>query len=585
MSGLKALLETFDPSRCPVHDLMVKKSGTGYKCPRFAECGWELDRSGNPSGKYWEANKEKLDPEKKYWGEKAKVETAPRVEINGKEYVKPKKHLLSRCPMHRKKLEKAMKRDPETRKELGYYWRCPLFHECRYGVSYISHQPFGMAYEKLLKDYSKIIDDLPTAPGKSLFPKEITDHLLAAKEDGKKHFAAKEAEEIAKALSVSVPQVIRQLYKMGFDMAPSARSVEKPTSELSPIVKSLFRRKKEESVMKLSDCLLTEAAGRPLSLTGSGIDELAKENPGAYRTLPHHDGYVMGYEDFYMFRPKKGPPLFFGITNSEKRPIFDEDGEIVGVRETPAGEAAWYFFKDFDREQRQVLEKGFGFIPKNERGPKPGEMPKIARGGGAGGRKAKPIPAEHGEEKYAQISPRPAGAASGAARSQLALAKAAQRAKEPKWMKMSKEELEAALRKAMARAKSDPRYQKVVFKILDAIEKKGTVSGAHVQGLDAPTEKIQTINLTKAYTDFLKANKDASSDFRKIRKLLPKIKDLLGVEKSVEDVRYDWDQIYRGKPPVVERKSRLRDLVREAIRLFAGAENEDFCQENTTNDS
>ncbi len=211
----------FSSITCPVHNVMVKKAGTGYKCPLYdSTCEWKLGRFHNPTGSYWEKNKDKLDPSGKY--KDIKIEEVPKVEIDGREYNKLKKHLLSRCPLHRKKVVKAEKRNLDTFNLEGYYWKCPLISTCGYGVTYNTHKPFGKAYDLLVKGYGNTVDDLPVPQGSSLFPHEVSMMLKNRLKSGNNKFTGKFAEKLAKDHNVDVPKVIRYLYRNGFDMAEKA---------------------------------------------------------------------------------------------------------------------------------------------------------------------------------------------------------------------------------------------------------------------------------------------------------------------------------------------------------------------------
>ena len=79
---------------------------------------------------------------------------------------------------------------------------------------------------------------------------------------------------------------------------------------------------------------------------------------------PGLGGSVTAYECFFMYRSKVlKTPMFWGPREEHRKPVFNNDGDIVKMRNIAPANGAWRVYAEFSPEQKRVL----GWIPANER--------------------------------------------------------------------------------------------------------------------------------------------------------------------------------------------------------------------------
>ena len=111
------------------------------------------------------------------------------------------------------------------------------------------------------------------------------------------------------------------------------------------------------------------------------FEKLGRLTPRALQELPHRDGEVFGWDRYYMFRSRRSgePPLFWAPVAAHKKPVFDDDGNVVKMKEVPAQPPEWRYYKELEPD----LKKHLGWVPKSDRGPAYEPGAKGGRGGGS----------------------------------------------------------------------------------------------------------------------------------------------------------------------------------------------------------
>lgn len=199
--------------------------------------------------------------------------------------------------------------------------------------------------------------------------------------------------------------------------------------------------------------------GYPMSLS-----TLKQKNAKAAAALPSEDGSFAAYGEFIMFRPKGGIPLIWGGVPAHRKPIMNQHGEVVKMLDVPAKPADWRHFSEFSAEQKKAL----GWFPANEKGRGPAK-PSAGGRSRAGGEDA-PEASDFAIDPNKELPRTKVGGTH-----QLAIAQQAKAMREPDWSSMSKAEIQKLLPAAISKAKSDPSYQKVVHRMVAAMEKNESV--------------------------------------------------------------------------------------------------------------
>lgn len=189
-----------------------------------------------------------------------------------------------------------------------------------------------------------------------------------------------------------------------------------------------------------------------------GLDTLKKKKPLAAAALPSEDGSLSAYGEFIMYRPKGGIPLIWGGVPAHRKPIVNAAGEVVRMVDVPAKPAAWRYYREFSADQKKAL----GWFPKNEKGTGSAVEDEPV-GGGRPGSSSKSTFAVDTEKELPRT--RVGGT------HQLRVAQAAKAMREPDWSTLSKADIQKMLPAAISKAKTDPKYQKVVHRMLAALEK------------------------------------------------------------------------------------------------------------------
>lgn len=157
------------------------------------------------------------------------------------------------------------------------------------------------------------------------------------------------------------------------------------------------------------------------------FEKLGRLSPRALQELPHRDGEVFGWDKYYMFRPKRSGeyPLFWAPVAAHKKPIFDENGNVVKMKEIPAQPPEWRYYKELEPD----LKKHLGWVPKGERGPMGGAG--RADGGGEGSGEGDPTTSQFSSPVDVTVH----GSTKVNARD-IEMADKAKKMKEPDWEKM-----------------------------------------------------------------------------------------------------------------------------------------------------
>lgn len=193
----------------------------------------------------------------------------------------------------------------------------------------------------------------------------------------------------------------------------------------------------------------------PLSLS-----ILKQKHAKAAAALPSEDGTFQMYGEFILYRPKRGIPLIWGSVPAHRKPIMNNNGEVVKMLDVISKPSDWRHYSEFSPEQKKAL----GWFPKNERGQGPAKP--SAGGRSRGGAKDAPEQSDFAMDPNKEIPRSKVGGTH-----QLAIAQQAKAMKEPDWSSMSRAEIQKLLPAAISKAKSDPTYQKVVHRMVATMEK------------------------------------------------------------------------------------------------------------------
>ena len=200
--------------------------------------------------------------------------------------------------------------------------------------------------------------------------------------------------------------------------------------------------------------------GYPMSLS-----TLRQKNAKAAAALPSEDGTFAAYGEFLLYQPKGGIPLIWGGVPAHRKPIMNKHGDVVKMLDVQSKPADWRHYSEFSSEQKEAL----GWFPKNERGHAPAK-PSAGGGRAMGGAEDAPEQSDFALDPNKKLPRTKMGGAH-----QLAIAQQAKAMKEPDWSSMSRAEIKKMLPAAISKAKSDPSYQKVVHRMVAAMEKNESV--------------------------------------------------------------------------------------------------------------